>query len=120
MVIEKLKKKGKAEETDPLVSDGLHPDPKELLKEESIDLEVLRRLKGQSVVSVRQFDKELVIELCKFAAMLEATDVGSTHPLDGKIVITAFFEASTRTRLRSEEHTSELQSLMRISYAVFC
>src|SRR3546814_7036052 len=28
--------------------------------------------------------------------------------------------ASARTRLRSEEHTSELQSLMRISYAVFC
>src|SRR3546814_4479722 len=25
-----------------------------------------------------------------------------------------------RWRLRSEEHTSELQSLMRISYAVFC
>src|SRR3546814_1605947 len=26
----------------------------------------------------------------------------------------------SRTRARSEEHTSELQSLMRISYAVFC
>src|SRR3546814_16468942 len=26
----------------------------------------------------------------------------------------------TRKRRRSEEHTSELQSLMRISYAVFC
>src|SRR3546814_10439966 len=25
-----------------------------------------------------------------------------------------------RSRMRSEEHTSELQSLMRISYAVFC
>src|SRR3546814_10706291 len=25
-----------------------------------------------------------------------------------------------RVRMRSEEHTSELQSLMRISYAVFC
>src|SRR3546814_9253396 len=25
-----------------------------------------------------------------------------------------------RDRIRSEEHTSELQSLMRISYAVFC
>src|SRR3546814_7426068 len=25
-----------------------------------------------------------------------------------------------RCRIRSEEHTSELQSLMRISYAVFC
>src|SRR3546814_6952388 len=28
--------------------------------------------------------------------------------------------AGLRHRLRSEEHTSELQSLMRISYAVFC
>src|SRR3546814_3881676 len=27
---------------------------------------------------------------------------------------------AARARLRSEEHTSELQSLMRISYAVFC
>src|SRR3546814_3724147 len=26
----------------------------------------------------------------------------------------------TREQIRSEEHTSELQSLMRISYAVFC
>src|SRR3546814_5769786 len=26
----------------------------------------------------------------------------------------------SRSHLRSEEHTSELQSLMRISYAVFC
>src|SRR3546814_3669483 len=29
-------------------------------------------------------------------------------------------EAGQRRPLRSEEHTSELQSLMRISYAVFC
>src|SRR3546814_3713689 len=28
--------------------------------------------------------------------------------------------APGRSELRSEEHTSELQSLMRISYAVFC
>src|SRR3546814_9637467 len=28
--------------------------------------------------------------------------------------------ALTRSVIRSEEHTSELQSLMRISYAVFC
>src|SRR3546814_4453894 len=39
---------------------------------------------------------------------------------------TPLFSARTATRLaatgavRSEEHTSELQSLMRISYAVFC
>src|SRR3546814_9026326 len=33
---------------------------------------------------------------------------------EGKII------ADRRARIRSEEHTSELQSLMRISYAVFC
>src|SRR3546814_9552829 len=30
------------------------------------------------------------------------------------------FDRQPRIALRSEEHTSELQSLMRISYAVFC
>src|SRR3546814_557914 len=30
------------------------------------------------------------------------------------------FHAANAAHLRSEEHTSELQSLMRISYAVFC
>src|SRR3546814_9958195 len=29
-------------------------------------------------------------------------------------------ERGVRLQMRSEEHTSELQSLMRISYAVFC
>src|SRR3546814_4441934 len=29
-------------------------------------------------------------------------------------------DAVARTEIRSEEHTSELQSLMRIAYAVFC
>src|SRR3546814_1411602 len=35
--------------------------------------------------------------------------------------LSQLFRQSKRTiRFRSEEHTSELQSLMRISYAVFC
>src|SRR3546814_4499083 len=36
----------------------------------------------------------------------------------GKLLIVDLM--SLRFRTRSEEHTSELQSLMRISYAVFC
>src|SRR3546814_4377464 len=32
----------------------------------------------------------------------------------------AIAQILTNSRMRSEEHTSELQSLMRISYAVFC
>src|SRR3546814_3384553 len=34
--------------------------------------------------------------------------------------ITALKVAASAPKARSEEHTSELQSLMRISYAVFC
>src|SRR3546814_8632681 len=40
------------------------------------------------------------------------TDTGFAMHLSG--------EVSARIAARSEEHTSELQSLMRISYAVFC
>src|SRR3546814_7070783 len=35
------------------------------------------------------------------------------------VICRALFQ-TLRGRIRSEEHTSELQSLMRISYAVFC
>src|SRR3546814_5046422 len=33
---------------------------------------------------------------------------------------TSLFSSFVHPQMRSEEHTSELQSLMRISYAVFC
>src|SRR3546814_9501014 len=47
-------------------------------------------------------------------------DAGS--PLPGSTISTPTAEPSTDSQpaSRSEEHTSELQSLMRISYAVFC
>src|SRR3546814_7847013 len=45
-------------------------------------------------------------------------------PLDPEVSDTApdaaFLTPYDEEHLRSEEHTSELQSLMRISYAVFC
>src|SRR3546814_10789305 len=40
--------------------------------------------------------------------------------VQGVVVEVAGQHAHRVGRLRSEEHTSELQSLMRISYAVFC
>src|SRR3546814_5463932 len=42
---------------------------------------------------------------------------GAIHSADEFLIVESLVE---RARLRSEEHTSELQSLMRISYAVFC
>src|SRR3546814_4488976 len=38
----------------------------------------------------------------------------------GCVHVVCLADDGSRPRLRSEEHTSELQSLMRISYAVFC
>src|SRR3546814_18506112 len=35
-------------------------------------------------------------------------------------IIDRFYDFAPAVRVRSEEHTSELQSLMRSSYAVFC
>src|SRR3546814_6517502 len=37
-----------------------------------------------------------------------------------RLVLAGAAALTRRPRVRSEEHTSELQSLMRISYAVFC
>src|SRR3546814_4244155 len=65
-----------------------------------------------------------------FATLAEGENTGMT--LDGTELIDADARASTFSspssssgvqqvlNMRSEEHTSELQSLMRISYAVFC
>src|SRR3546814_8163566 len=52
----------------------------------------------------------------------EQGDVSIPGGVDQEIVVTGRFtpNAVRATPERSEEHTSELQSLMRISYAVFC
>src|SRR3546814_7565659 len=47
--------------------------------------------------------------------------LGVDYEMAGKDLIDSVTQSSKIARiLRSEEHTSELQSLMRISYAVFC
>src|SRR3546814_1734048 len=61
-------------------------------------------------------------------AVLDAVDIGQIEVLRGpqgtlygkNTIGGAINITSRRPDNRSEEHTSELQSLMRISYAVFC
>jgi len=48
------------------------------------------------------------VELCKLAAVLEKIEIAPYHPLSGKIAITAFFEASTRTRVSFESSVLRL------------
>src|SRR3546814_10782596 len=59
-----------------------------------------------------------------FVKIVEAQKVGHAFaPIVRQILAllaAARQQNAARTEHRSEEHTSELQSLMRISYAVFC
>src|SRR3546814_4003991 len=48
----------------------------------------------------------------------DRADAASLGQRVGEVVASG--DCAIGERLRSEEHTSELQSLMRISYAVFC
>src|SRR3546814_2971724 len=60
---------------------------------------------------------------CARARLLPAARHLCDHGAGGAGALTRFagWPATVRRkRMRSEEHTSELQSLMRISYAVFC
>src|SRR3546814_3130931 len=77
------------------------------------------------------FGKQPDLSVAELAwqAIGEALDdegADATRPFDAVFVGSVFGEPGVAMRvlqgfaIRSEEHTSELQSLMRISYAVFC
>src|SRR3546814_5610557 len=62
---------------------------------------------------------EDVAAMVAFLASEESSWIsGDTLPLNGGAA--AKLVLPDLSKMRSEEHTSELQSLMRISYAVFC
>lgn len=83
-------------------SDAIRPEPGDLVEGNPIRLEVLQDLEGEHILEAGQFSFEQVTELCKLAAALEKLEIWPYHPLDGKIAVTAFFEASTRTRTSFE------------------
>lgn len=86
----------------PVDSEAIHPEPAGLFRQRPLNLGVLRELEGINVLDAGQFSFAQVVELSKLAAILEKIEVWPFHPLDGKIVVTGFFEASTRTRLSFE------------------
>src|SRR3546814_3187576 len=66
----------------------------------------------------QQHDVSRRCRLCRLRWRLQRAD-RRTDPLRERRRI-ASGDPACRPEARSEEHTSELQSLMRISYAVFC
>src|SRR3546814_2726106 len=62
--------------------------------------------------------KARAVRLLFHAGVTFRRNAGQRKPLRGRHNF--FAPSRLRVKFRSEEHTSELQSLMRISYAVFC
>src|SRR3546814_6064852 len=76
-----------------------------------------RRRVSQHARMLEQFDDRLVAAVAVGGIVVE---VAGDHEARVGIESATAAGVVAQPRLRSEEHTSELQSLMRISYAVFC
>jgi aspartate carbamoyltransferase catalytic subunit len=76
--------------------------PRELLDTIAEDLTPLLDLTQRPVVSARQFNRKQLIQLSRLASRYETQPQMITRPLTGKILISAFYEPSTRTRLSFE------------------
>src|SRR3546814_4778312 len=79
-------------------------------------------VQGQKRVTLNRGDEFIQIKGIVRTADIDAQNrVASTRVADARISYTGKGDIARASRQgRSEEHTSELQSLMRISYAVFC
>ena len=76
--------------------------PRALAEQISEDPNPLLTLSNRHVVSARQFDRDTLTQLFRLAAQYESTPALMHLPLQGKILISAFYEPSTRTRLSFE------------------
>src|SRR3546814_9061374 len=84
-----------------------------------LDCAVLDRLLGLDIVREhRSGEQRLQVDHVRRLARRIGIDV-IAHVVPAEIVIAGADERSG-TAARSEEHTSELQSIMSISYAVYC
>ncbi|RTE86935.1 MULTISPECIES: aspartate carbamoyltransferase [Gammaproteobacteria] len=76
--------------------------PKALLRAIQEDGDFLLKLSNQHVVSSDQFCQDTMRQLFRLAAKYESNPLRFSTPLQGKILISAFYEPSTRTRLSFE------------------
>jgi aspartate carbamoyltransferase catalytic subunit len=76
--------------------------PRALIDAIEENLTPLLDLVKRPVISARQFTGEQILQLARLSARFETQPQLTTRPLTGKILISAFYEPSTRTRLSFE------------------
>ncbi|MCC2616363.1 aspartate carbamoyltransferase [Aestuariibacter halophilus] len=100
MVKEDLEAVVRFDQTRPDVYGCAHP--KNLLRAIIEDGEHLEKLTNKHIFSSDQFDRDTLLQLFRLAAKYEANPDRFSSSLQGKILISAFYEPSTRTRLSFE------------------
>lgn len=88
-------------EEPPLDTQGFER-PRDLIDAIDEDLSSLLDLVQRPVVSASQYSREQLLQLARVAARFETQPQMISRPLTGKILISAFYEPSTRTRLSFE------------------
>jgi aspartate carbamoyltransferase catalytic subunit len=76
--------------------------PRDLMDLVEEDLSPLLELSSRPVISARQFDKQQIVQLSRVAARYETQPQVNSRALTGQILVSAFYEPSTRTRLSFE------------------
>lgn len=76
--------------------------PLALIEQITEDPTHVAELSNHSILSARQLSRDQLIQLCRLSAKFETQPVFGQFPLGGKILISAFYEPSTRTRLSFE------------------
>src|SRR3546814_1066599 len=102
-----------------------HPEPVRRQRQSAST----RGWRSDRTCRARHTDRKLIMQylgkysfLCLATSLLAGCGMFATSPSSPKTSPVPSYDrvAAIRAAGRSEEHTSELQSLMRISYAVFC
>jgi aspartate carbamoyltransferase catalytic subunit len=88
-------------EEPPLDTQGFER-PRDLMNAIDEDLTPLLDLVQRPIVSARQFTRDQLLQLSRLAARYETQPQMITRALTGKILVSAFYEPSTRTRLSFE------------------
>ena len=100
MVTEELRETVEFDRKRPDIYGDVHP--KELIQSIQENPDALTGLDSQHIMSAKQFNKDMLLQLFRLAARFEANPKRYSNPLKGKILISAFYEPSTRTRLSFE------------------
>src|SRR3546814_6651094 len=94
-----------------------------LVKEAGVKVEQLQFVAGHSLGEYSTLTAVGSLELsdCAYLLRQRGKSMQAAVPIgQGAMAALLGAEIDQAEKIRSEEHTSELQSLMRISYAVFC